>query len=1120
MWLLPGIQIAFTGSGDALERAFESSYDPGLVVLSVLVAVFASFCSLETVLRLARGGLGRIWTGMAAIMLGAGVWAMHFIGMLAFRLSCGVSYDVSITALSMLPGIFASAFALQLIASPRLSGTRLVFGAVVLGGGIGLMHYSGMAAIRFAGILRYDLATFALSLLAAVLLALPALGSRHLVARLRLGDVPFLTSAVGGVVLGGAISSMHYIAMEAAFFLPVDGVEPVNAASPHTLAFAVGATVFLLLVFGLLLMALGSRMSETRTRLYTMLAVTSQGYLLVDDAGRVVDSNPAMESLLGIAPGTLNGRAAALLLDPAVLADQFRGEIDLRRADASTVPCLVNARVLEGADGVGHFAFALFTDVTPEREAAAAMRMAKEMAEDAARVKSDFLANMSHEIRTPMNAVVGLTHLMLKTDLTARQQDFMRKIGQASQHLLEIINDILDFSKIEAGKLGLERVEFELERVLDNVVTMQMEKAVDKGLDLLLDIDPRLPEYLYGDPMRLGQILINFASNAVKFTASGEVALEARLIEETSSEVRIRFAVSDTGIGLDPGQIGRLFQSFQQADTSTTRRYGGTGLGLAIVKRLAGLMGGDIGVDSVPGKGSTFWFTVGFGRSGRRKRMLLPTPDLRGRRMLVVDDNPHAREILAAELAGMSFEAQDAGSGDDAIAEIRRAAGAGTPYHVVLLDWRMPGLDGLETARRIQALGLDPEPRLAVVTAYGREEIRTEAAAIGIDNILLKPVAPSTLFDTVIQLLGGRSSAPVEALLAGAPPQRPLERIAGARVLLVEDNELNRDVATELLADAGLVVDVARNGEDALAMLRESSYDAVLMDMQMPVMDGLDATREIRRMPGLGALPVIAMTANAMASDRERCLAAGMNDHVAKPIDPKHLWETLLAWIKLRPPQPLRGLRPARVSDQPLPPALAAVPGLDVDTALERLLGKTAVYVGLLRRFVVSQAVADTGIAASIAAGDFGEAHRLVHTLKGLAATIGAASLRDIAARLEAAIETRQPALALETLRAETSLRLHALLVPLTAALPPEDVLVLPEIVDTRVLLAACASLQEALEAGSFEAQAVLMRHQALFSQAFGPLMPPLRERVGDFDFESALAALREAMASRAGAGE
>jgi CheY-like chemotaxis protein len=371
----------------------------------------------------------------------------------------------------------------------------------------------------------------------------------------------------------------------------------------------------------------------------------------------------------------------------------------------------------------------------------------------------------------------------------------------------------------------------------------------------------------------------------------------------------------------------------------------------------------------------------------------------------------------------------------------------------------------------------------------------------------------------VIQLLGGRSTAPVEEVVVGAPQRRPLERIAGARVLLVEDNELNRDVATELLADAGLVVDVARNGQEALAMLRESSYDAVLMDMQMPVMDGLEATREIRRMPGLGALPVIAMTANAMASDRERCLEAGMNDHVAKPIDPKQLWETLLAWIKPRLPQPLPGLRAARVPDQPLPPALAEVPGLDVRTALDRLLGKTAVYVGLLRRFVVSQAAADARIAASISGGDFGEAHRLVHTLKGLAATIGAASLRDVAARLETAIETRQPTLALETLRVETSLRLQALLAPLTAALPPEDVLVLPEIVDTRVLLAACASLQDALEAGSFEAQAVLVRNQALFSQAFGPLMPPLLQSVGDFDFEGALAALRQAMAARAGAG-
>jgi two-component system sensor histidine kinase/response regulator len=1114
MWVLPGVDIAFTSSTDALERAFESSYDPVLVTASVLVAVFASFCALETVLRLARGNLGRVWIGMAALMLGGGVWAMHFIGMLAFRLDCGVGYDTALTALSMVPGVAAAAVALLVMSAPRVSRVRLVFGAVVLGGGIGLMHYSGMAAIRFAGVLRYDLGLFLLSVLAAVLLALPALSVRYIVARLRLGSVPFLGSAIGGVVLGGAISSMHYIAMEAAYFLPVDGAEPVDTASPHTLALAVGITVFLLLAFGLLLMALGSRAVDARTRLYAMLTATSQGYLLIDGNGRISDSNPAMDALLGLPVGTLQGRRAASLVDEAALLDGFRGEIDLVRADGNTVPCLVNARSLESPDGSEQLAFALFTDITPEREAARAMRLAKEMAEEAARVKADFLANMSHEIRTPMNAVVGLTHLMLKTDLTPRQQDFMRKIGQAGQHLLEIINDILDFSKIESGKLGLERVEFELERVLDNVVTLQTEKAGGKGLDLLLDIDPRVPEYLYGDPMRLGQILINFASNAVKFTDTGEVSLEARVLAEDSSEVRLRFAVTDTGIGLTDEQISRLFRSFEQGDSSTTRTYGGTGLGLAIVKRLAELMGGEVGVESTQGKGSTFWFSVPFGRSTRRKRQLLPAPDLRGRRVLVVDDNPHAREVLAAQLAAMSFGVAEAGTGEAAVESVRQAAVQDRPFDIVLLDWRMPDHDGLETARRIRALGLRNSPRLAIVTAYGLDELRQEALSLGIEHILLKPVAPSMLFDTAITLLGGQTEVPVATTAEEADAaRRPLAIIAGARVLLVEDNALNREVGTELLAEAGLVVEVAENGEQAIERLGTSSFDAVLMDMQMPVMDGLEATRIIRTMPGLGALPVIAMTANAMEADRKRCLEAGMNDHIGKPIDPRQLWSTLLAWIKPRSEHTPR-TRPLRTADGPMPPALLAVPGLDVRIGLDRLLGKTSSYVGLLRRFVSSQSATEGAFAAALSAGDTAEARRFAHTLKGLAATIGAMPLRDAAARLEHALEPGQSSPAVESAQIETMLALRCLLDPLAAALPAESEPEQAVVVDPLVLREACAALEAALTEGSFEAQHLLLQHAALLAAAFGPRVEPIRSCVGNFDFDGALQALAAALAA------
>ncbi|MBT1073398.1 response regulator [Pelotalea chapellei] len=845
--------------------------------------------------------------------------------------------------------------------------------------------------------------------------------------------------------------------------------------------------------------------------------------VITDHKGIIEYVNPNVTKITGYALEELIGQNPRVLksgLQPAeyyvemwatlAMGKQWNGELCNMKKNGEIYWESASITPVKGpTDEVIHYV-AVKEDVTERKHFIQELKNAKHIAESANRAKSAFLANMSHEIRTPLNAILGFSELALKTHLTPKQHDYIKKISSSGKSLLGVINDILDFSKIEANRMELERTGFALETVLTQVISVIQHKALEKGIEFLLSHSANVPSHLIGDPLRLGQVLMNLLINAVKFTEAGEVELSIDLIGQSQDKLQICFTIRDTGIGMTPEQIGTLFQPFTQADSTTTRRFGGTGLGLSISKRLVEMMGGEIRVESVEGQGSSFSFTVSFGRSATAADPWLIPDIIRNMRILIVDDSQVSRLALKKLLKFLPVEVEAVDSGAKAIQAVK-AQDTLSPYHLVLMDWQMPDMDGIETIRSIKKDGtLQNSPHIVMLTAFGKEQEHTEALEAGADDFLHKPMTQSNMYDVIIRHFAPGHHA------AAAGEQNALEEgynFKGLHLLLVEDNELNRQIACELLELVNATVTLATNGREALELVLkgEQHFDLVLMDIQMPEMDGIQATRLIREDSRFNALPIIALTAHAFAEERQRSLDAGMNDHVIKPIEPRELMESICRQLPHLPclregvcrnGEPLATI--ATVMD---------IPGVDTASGVRRV-GNLKLYLEILRKFKDGQSDAAERITAALQSGDRPGAERIAHSLKGLAGTIGATELQSSA--LAAEQELHRGLEPVDSL-ARLTKSLQALMTQLESSLGKEDSPLVPDAtaaISPADLGLRLKKLEKYIHDSDSEAADCMAecRQHLVSVVAVEEMVVNLEKSIADYDFDEALTTLHAMM--------
>jgi two-component system, sensor histidine kinase and response regulator len=908
---------------DSSEIFLRGSYNNWLVALSVVIAIFAAYAALDLGGRVtsAHGAARRLWLGGGAIAMGIGIWSMHYVGMLAFRLPVAVQYDWVTVLLSMVAAIFASAVALFVVSRTTMGWARAAVGSIFMGAGIAGMHYIGMAAMRLPAMCSYSVPVVAASVVLAVVISFVAL---LLTFRLR-GETHQSSwrKIAAAVVMGAAIPMMHYTGMAAVSFraMPAMSGDLDHAVSIDALGLTgIICITFLILVLTLVTAFVDRRFSSKEFELQTsekryrqIVEAALDSFVGMDSQRKIVDWNKQAELTFG----WTRAEALGCELDAMIVPERFRAayEKGLRQFLASGKSRLLNKRIemaaihrdghefpvelsITATSSGNEQIFATFLrDITDRKRAEDELKKAKEVAETASAAKSTFLATMSHEIRTPMNGILGMTELVLDTSLTGEQRENLGLVRLSAESLVTIINDILDFSKIEAGKLEMETLPFQLRDSLDESMRLLSFRAHQKGLELVYDVEADVPDALMGDAGRIRQILINLVGNSIKFTQRGEIYVNVAQKTRNDGTVGLHFAVKDTGVGIPRDKQEKIFDAFSQADGSMARKYGGTGLGLAICTRLVSLMDGAIWVESTPEQGSTFHFTLRLvmqDESAAEREAMQPA-QLRDIRVLVVDDNSTNRRILTGMLGRWGMKPTAVDGGQAALVELENAKLRGEPFRLVLVDGQMPEMDGFMLAEKIKAHPGLATATIMMLTSSGQLGDSARCREIGVAAYLVKPTRAKELLDSICGAL--RSGPRVAASTGGAAVRGEKAGVSGngSHVLLAEDNSVNQTLAMRLLEKRGYRVSVVDNGRAALEAMERDTFDLVLMDIQMPDMNGFEATAAVReKEKRSGAhMPIVAMTANAMKGDQEACLAAGMDGYVSKPIRSVELFATI-----------------------------------------------------------------------------------------------------------------------------------------------------------------------------------------------------------------------------------